>query len=262
MSITLKRPMFRKGGEVEEGIMELATPRKNYAENGVVRQTEDEIIKEAFDIAGLGPRARGVAEAQMKLGQLGRISDRDLLTNVLIQGGLRGLSQTGGGSTLGNLAKAFEAPVGKALQQRTLGKKLGISGAMKGLELGSKIDILDKRLTQRGQKQFESGTIAAITKEVQNALGKDVVGEEARRVAVNLAPKVAKARTQPGVFYQGILKMDDNDKTRPDMSRLKGQPNGSVFLNPYNNLFYIVDDGKLVLADQNTLGKVAPDTEE
>ena len=32
MSITLKRPMFRKGGEVEEGIMELATPRKNYAE--------------------------------------------------------------------------------------------------------------------------------------------------------------------------------------------------------------------------------------
>ena len=25
MSITLKRPMFRKGGEAEEGIMELAT---------------------------------------------------------------------------------------------------------------------------------------------------------------------------------------------------------------------------------------------
>ena len=88
------------------------------------------------------------------------------------------------------------------------------------------------------------------------------MGEEARRVAVNIAPKVAKARTQPGVFYQGILKMDDNDKSKPDLSRLKGQPNGSVFLNPYNNLFYIVDDGKLVLADQNTLGKVAPDTEE
>ena len=56
--------------------------------------------------------------------------------------------------------------------------------------------------------------------------------------------------------------MDDNDKSKPDLPRLKGQPNGSVFLNPYNNLFYIVDDGKLVLADQNTLGKIAPDTEE
>ena len=31
MSITLKRPMFRKGGQAEEGIMELATPRKNYS---------------------------------------------------------------------------------------------------------------------------------------------------------------------------------------------------------------------------------------
>ena len=58
MSITLKRPMFRKGGQAEEGIMELATPRKNYAEDGVVRQTEDEIIKEAFDIANLSPGAR------------------------------------------------------------------------------------------------------------------------------------------------------------------------------------------------------------
>ena len=56
--------------------------------------------------------------------------------------------------------------------------------------------------------------------------------------------------------------MDDKDKTKPDMSRLVGQPNGAVFLNPFNNLFYIVDDGKLIQADQNTLGKVAPDTEE
>ena len=30
MSITLKRPMFRKGGEVNEGIMELAKPRTNF----------------------------------------------------------------------------------------------------------------------------------------------------------------------------------------------------------------------------------------
>ena len=146
MSITLKRPMFRKGGEVKEGIMELATPRKNYAEDGVVRQTEDEIIKEAFDIANLSPGARALAEASMKLGQRGRISNEDLLTNVLIQGGLRGLSTAGKWGTLANLASAFEAPVGKALQQRTLGKQLGISGAMKGLELGAKTDILEKRL--------------------------------------------------------------------------------------------------------------------
>ena len=32
----------------------------------------------------------------MKLANLGRPSDSDLLTNVLIQGGLRGMSTTGG----------------------------------------------------------------------------------------------------------------------------------------------------------------------
>ena len=258
MSITLKRPMFRKGGDVEEGIMELATPRRNYKDG----KTREEMIQEIFETSGLTESGKSYAETAMKLANLGRPSDSDLLTNVLIQGGLRGMSTAGKGSTLANLASAFEAPVGQALKARTAGKSLGTAGALKGLELGIKKDIADKTLDRKLAKGYESSTIAAITKEVQNALGKDVVGEEARRVAVNIAPKVAKARTTPGAFYQGILKMDDNDKTRPDLSRLKGQPNGSVFLNPYNNLFYIVDDGKLVLADQNTLGKVAPDTEE
>ena len=258
MSITLKRPMFRKGGEVEEGIMKLATPRRNYSDG----KTREEMIQEIFETSGLTPSGKSYAETAMRLANLGRPSDSDLLTNVLIQGGLRGMSTAGKGGTLANLAAAFEAPVGQALKARTAGKSLGTAGALKGLELGIKKDIADRTLDRKLAKGFESGTIAAITKEVQNALGKDVVGEEARRVAVNIAPKVAKARTQPGVFYQGILKMDDNDKSKPDLSRLKGQPNGSVFLNPYNNLFYIVDDGKLVLADQNTLGKVAPDTEE
>ena len=258
MSITLKRPMFRKGGQAEDGIMELATPRRNYSTG----KTREEMIQEIFETSGLTPSGKSYAETAMRLANLGRPSDSDLLTNVLIQGGLRGMSTAGKGGTLANLAAAFEAPVGQALKARTAGKSLGTAGALKGLELGIKKDIADRTLDRKLAKGFESGTIAAITKEVQNALGKDVVGEEARRVAVNIAPKVAKARTQPGVFYQGILKMDDNDKSKPDLSRLKGQPNGSVFLNPYNNLFYIVDDGKLVLADQNTLGKVAPDTEE
>tara|TARA_Y100001937_G_scaffold15569_1_gene21329 strand:- start:1467 stop:2243 length:777 start_codon:yes stop_codon:yes gene_type:complete len=258
MSITLKRPMFRKGGEVNEGIMELAQPRTNYRTG-----TTEEQIKEIFETSGLTPSGKSYAETAMRLANLGKPSGGDLLTNVLIQGGLRGMSTAGKGGTLANLASAFEAPVSQALKQRQAGKTLGTAGALKGLELGIKKDIADRTIDARlKNKQFESGTIAAITKEVQSALGKDVVGDEARRIAVNIAPKVAKARTTTGVFYQGILKMDDNDKSKPDLPRLKGQPDGAVFINPYNNLFYIVDGGKLVLADQNTLGKIAPDEGE
>ena len=189
----------------------------------------------------------------MKLANLGRPSDSDLLTNVLIQGGLRGLSTTGGGSALANLAKAFEVAVGQALKARTVGKQMGLTGAMKGLELGIKKDIADKALAVKGAKGFESGTIAAITKEVQNALGADAVGETAKIRAVNLAPKVAKARTTPGVFYQGILIMDKKDTNKPDLNYMASQPEGSVFLNPTNNLFYIKDDNKLKLVNQQTL---------
>ena len=134
MSITLKRPMFKKGGEAEEGIMELATPRRNYSTG----KTREEMIQEIFETSGLTPSGKSYAETAMRLANLGRPSDSDLLTNVLIQGGLRGMSTAGKGGTLANLAAAFEAPVGQALKARTAGKSLGTAGALKGLELGIK----------------------------------------------------------------------------------------------------------------------------
>ena len=253
MSITLKRPMFRKGGEVKEGIMELATPRKNYAEDGVVRQTEDEIIKEAFDIANLSPGARALAEASMKLGQRGRISNEDLLTNVLIQGGLRGLSTAGKGGTLANLASAFEAPVGKALQQRTLGKQLGISGAMKGLELGAKTDILEKRLKNQQlrplrdtlvEKQYsdlltsakDNRTVSNILRENKQAV------QTAIRVGVEIPVGVPKE-----AIDQVNLKISD---------QFLRANNNRFIINPFTNRVNKVKQGKLIQVDQETFEEI------
>ena len=86
---TFKRPMFRKGGEVEGGIT--SSLRSNF-QNG----TPSERIKQAltkFSTPAVDPVAQ-----------------------LLIQGGLRGFSETGGGSTLGNLALAFEPAVGQAFK--------------------------------------------------------------------------------------------------------------------------------------------------
>ena len=253
MSITLKRPMFRKGGEVEEGIMELATPRKNYAEDGVVRQTEDEIIKEAFDIANLSPGARALAEASMKLGQRGRISNEDLLTNVLIQGGLRGISTAGKGGTLANLASAFEAPVGKALQQRTLGKQLGISGAMKGLELGAKTDILEKRLKNQQlrplrdtlvEKQYSDLlTSAKDNRTVSNFLRENNQAvQTAIRVGVEIPVGVPKE-----AIDQVNLKISD---------QFLRANNNRFIINPFTNRVNKVKQGKLIQVDQETFEEI------
>ena len=55
-----------------------------------------------------------MSETAMRLANLGRPSDSDLLTNVLNAGWLRrGMSTAGKGGSLANLAAAFEAPVGR-----------------------------------------------------------------------------------------------------------------------------------------------------
>ena len=247
MSRILKRPMFRKGGEVMEGIMTGIKPRKNYSEG----KTREEIFAEA--ISGLTPQAQKYAQSMSQLAGLGRASNQDLLTNVLIQGGLRGMSTAGKGGTLANLAAAFEAPVGQALKQRQTNKMLDIQGAMKGLELGSKVDIAERKNLLK--KQFESGTIESITKDIQAVLGKDVVGEEAKQLAVNLAPFVAKGRQTPGVRFAGILPVD-RSTGEPNLSPKFGlarQPNGTVYVHPFQQLFYVVQDGQLEVADQETL---------
>ena len=253
MSITLKRPMFRKGGEVEEGIMELATPRKNYAEDGVVRQTEDEIVKEAFDIANLSPGARALAEASMKLGQRGRISNRDLLTNVLIQGGLRGLSTAGKGSTLANLASAFEAPVGRALQQRTLGKQLGISGAMKGLELGAKTDILEKRLKAQQPRQLRD---TLVEKQYGDLL---VSAKDNRSVSKFLRDnkQAVQRAIKAGVEIPVGVPKEAIDQVNLKISDQFLRANNNRFIvNPFTNRVNKVKQGKLIQVDQETFEEI------
>jgi len=250
MSKILKRPMFRKGGEVMEGIMTGVKPRKNYA-NGT-----DEQIQEIFEASGLSPSGRSYAETAMKLANIGRPSSNDLIARALISGGLKGFSTTGKGSTLANLASAFEKPVTSSVDAYIKGKGMGTAGALKGLELGIKKDIADKTIQSKlQQKQFESGTLAAITKEVQKALGEGTVGQEAAEIAVNISPKVAKARTTKGILYQGIMKLGKDGKPdlNPGSSNVLGQPEGAVFLHPRLNLFYVISDGKLKRADQNTL---------
>ena len=83
MSNTFRRPMFRKGGEVGGGIT--SGMRNLYAKG-----TPSERIKAVVDEYS-APAVDPIAQ-------------------LLIQGGLRGMSQTGGGGTLGNLAMAFEQP--------------------------------------------------------------------------------------------------------------------------------------------------------
>jgi len=250
MSRIFKRPMFRKGGEVMEGIMTGIQPRRNYADGPI-----DPSVQKNIDMARsvYDPIYSGMAPTK-----------DEILTKLLITGGLRGMSQTGGGGTLGNLAKAFEKPTEQALSESFAGKRAGQQSELKAAEFGLGLKSASElqRIKSLGaNKTYESGTIPAITKQIMSALGKNALTEDAQQLAVNIAPKIARIQQEelknPNILYQGILQMDDNDPSQPDLNWVGTQPDGAVFMNPYDRLFYIKDGDNFYPADQRTYGKPA-----
>ena len=240
MSRIFKRPMFRKGGEVMEGIMTGIQPRRNYADG----KTREEIISGSLE--NLSPSSQGYAQSFMDLAKLGGTSNRDLLTNVLIQGGLRGMSQTGGGGTLGNLAKAFEEPVAGALKQRSANQQLDISGAMKGLDLGVQRDIaMAKNLKN---KIFESSTedsrIQMRLNNLKNSPGYDATEESNDTIRIRQEEKL---RTQ-GKFgdFVGTGPLTATGELAEDV--IESDPNryppGTIIYDSYTKRMKIVDDNQ------------------
>ena len=162
-----------------------------------------------------------------------------LLTNVLIQGGLLGLSTAGKGGSLANLASAFEAPVGQALKARTAGKQMGLAGAMKGLELGIKKDIADRAVDAKFKtKQFESGTRASRIKQMIDLFGGDTINANDRYKAAQLAKDEDRAQQALGPIFRGVAPVDAS-KTKIDLTYLASQDDNTIHLNPYTRKFVI-----------------------
>ena len=116
MSRVFRRPMFRGGSTNMNGIMSGIKDRENYAEG-----TASERYKKIFD---------QYSKPAM-----------DPLSKLLIQGGLRGLSETRGGGTLANMALAFEKPTEQLMSDLQQRKNAEREMALAGLGM----DIEDER---------------------------------------------------------------------------------------------------------------------
>ena len=138
MSKIFRRPMFRKGGNVGEGIMTGIVDRDNY------------------EIGG------SATERLMKVMQDNPVQTVDPMAQFLIQGGLRGLSQTGGGGTLGNLAKAFEEPTQQLFTnlgaQDKAKRDLALAGAQLDIEQDYAKDIARIKATNESGLQKDYST--------------------------------------------------------------------------------------------------------
>ena len=135
MSKIFRRPMFRKGGNVGEGIMTGIVDRDNYSQGSAT-------------------------ERLMKVMQDNPVQTVDPVAELLISAGLRGFSETGGGSTFGNLAKAFEDPTQQYFkrvgEQGKAKRDLALAGAQLDIEQDYAKDIAKIKTTNESglQKDF------------------------------------------------------------------------------------------------------------
>ena len=126
MSRVFRRPMFRGGSTNMNGIMSGIKDRENYAEG-----TASERYKKIFD---------QYSKPAM-----------DPLSKLLIQGGLRGLSETRGGGTLANMALAFEKPTEQLMSDLQQRKNAEREMALAGLGM----DIKDERSREARMQAVE-----------------------------------------------------------------------------------------------------------
>mgnify|MGYP003648524138 FL=1 len=134
MSRILKRPMFRKGGEVMEGIMTGIKPRQNYALGDRVEEYKN-VLRAAQGASG-GP---------------------DGLSQFLIRGGMNLVSGANeGDNVLQTLAGAYQKPteqlfasLDKKAQQE---KQIGLQSAMLGIKGEQGMELA--RLKRLGESKY------------------------------------------------------------------------------------------------------------
>ena len=107
MSITLKRPMFRRGGEVDGGIT--SGMRENYA-NGNKPSERIKAVLDEYSAPAIDP-----------------------INQLLIEGGIRGMKTAGQGGLFANLATAFEEPTKKLFKNLSTQRKEKRDIALEGV---------------------------------------------------------------------------------------------------------------------------------
>ena len=224
MSRIFKRPMFRKGGNVGEGIM-----------TGIV----DREMHNESDPNGVGRQILSGEERLQKIYDKYPDQSIDPIAQLLIQGGLGAMSTTGGGSTIGNLAKAFKDPTDqlfKNLNSRGKDKRnLALEGAILDIGQEGKEALLEKELN------FKRQDLDNIDRDIEN-ISKDQVSKgeysnllEARRINTwkykTIDSPELKNKKIGGILTEKNLK----NESKFAENLIKKGKKGTVFYDRYND---------------------------
>ena len=230
MSRILKRPMFRIGGQAnEEGIISMATPRKNYQDGSEYKTRIDELKKIYRESAGPGPS---------------RYND---LGDMLISGGLNILSgKSAGKGTLGAVAESFKEPYAAFAKsgagEDAFQRQLDLAAATQGV---TSVDA-----EKLARLKLKSENEEAIIK---------LKGDELK--AIGSPPGLARVmtdyekRTGEKVFPLPINPADPRGYTAKELSQI---PPDQTFINNKGDFFKKLESGKVVQINPNTNTIIEP----
>ena len=215
MSKILKRPMFRIGGSVNDGIMSMAAPRKNYAVGTEYRQKYEQTLPMIMEAIGPGRD--------------------DRLARLLISGGLNLVGGTGaGGGTLSAVAKSFKQPTEEFFKAQDAEDAL-LRQIRGSVATGAISSVDAERLARLKIKSgYEAQTVEAQTKEYANSL-KDYEVPAIRNRRGDIAEKVVQFRTNnPGSNFVGMPNIiEQSTQTGTKLGyNLSTIPEGAVFFDP------------------------------
>jgi len=245
MSKIFKRPMFRRGGPAMDGVMSLAAPRGNYF-NGGDTGISPELAEKYPELTGGYQKYYDFYRdvAQQDMGQ----ARSDILSNLLIRGGLGLVSGEGAGrGTLGEIATAFRGPTEQALGE--MQKLKGTEQQVKSAALGSAIEAEQSRLEREAdlkkalaQKGYESGSLPGRREALRELYMKEV-GASADEGIV-YAEKIIQLEDA------GLLKDYIGAKTTDAVDALEASgnvPEGTIIYDIDNKVTKIFKDGVFVI---------------
>lgn len=224
--------MFRIGGQAnEEGIISMATPRKNYQTGGYDMEAIEKVKRAYRDAAGPGPNTR------------------DSLNDLLISGGLNLLSGRGAGKgTLGAVAESFKDPY-SAFAKSTAGedafkRQLDIAAVTQGITSQDAERLARIKVKQEGENE----ELITLTKLYQ---------------ASGVSNPYAMAKTQIDFkkkFNEDIapFQVTPGADGKFTTKLLENIPTGQIFLSDKLVAYRKIDDsGNTLQVDKNT-GKNIP----
>jgi len=239
MSRILKRPMFRRGGMPMEGIMSGIKSRTNYGNGPENPRAMDPRTSSDIDYAtGLYKEAfKGMAP-----------SKDEILAKLLISGGLAGMSETGGGSTLANLARAFQKPAEAAISDYYAGKKLDKQAGLKGLEYGLGLKTAREIESAKNKDVFREQLVESQAAKLLDTIKSNPIVAPAYVKNYNKIKQAIRA----GVDVDIVTDQFIDQKTGRIKTSYYQNKDGIVYINPFTNRFEKIVKGVPVQIDQTT----------